>query len=163
MLAEVAPVQRRPAGGSHRRMQRTMMKSKIHRATVTHADLHYVGSLTLGRDLMDAADLVAGEKVDVVDVNNGNRLSTYIIEGPAGSRNICVNGAAARLVSPGDLIIVIAYGQVDDSESRSFAPSVVFVDENNAIVEQGTDPARAPEDSGLLDPREVDTETRPPV
>ena len=122
-------------------MQRTMMKSKIHRATVTQADLHYVGSLTLARDLMEAADLLPGERVDIVDIDNGARLSTYVIEGPTGSGIIGINGAAARLVSPGDLIIIIAYGTFTDAESRDLKPRVVFVDRDNTIVGQGSDPA----------------------
>ncbi|WP_171163375.1 aspartate 1-decarboxylase [Streptomyces sp. I05A-00742] len=130
-------------------MLRTMMKSKIHRATVTQADLHYVGSLTVDADLMDAADLLPGEKVDIVDINNGARLSTYVIEGPRGSGVIGVNGAAARLISPGDLVIVIAYGSMDDAEAKSFEPRVVFVDERNAVVDLGGDPAAVPEGSGL--------------
>lgn len=134
-------------------MQRTMMKSKIHRATVTHADLHYVGSLTVSADLMRAADLLEGEKIDIVDIDNGNRLSTYVIEGPAGEGRIGINGAAARLVSPGDLVIVIGYGQYDDAEAAVMTPSVVFVDETNRIVDLGSDPAWAPRDAGLLDPR----------
>jgi len=130
-----------------------MMKSKIHRATVTQADLHYVGSITISSDLMAAADLIEGEKVDVVDINNGNRLSTYVIEGPAGSGTIGINGAAARLIGTGDLVIIIAYAQVEDAEARSLVPSVVFVDEANSIVERGGDPARVPALSGLRDPR----------
>lgn len=130
-------------------MIRTMMKSKIHRATVTQADLHYVGSLTVDADLMDAADLLPGEKVDIVDINNGARLSTYVIEGPRGSGVIGINGAAARLISPGDLVIVIAYGAMDDAEARTFEPRVVFVDDRNAVVDLGSDPAAVPEGSGL--------------
>ncbi|MBH1937378.1 aspartate 1-decarboxylase [Streptomyces sp. AV19] len=130
-------------------MIRTMMKSKIHRATVTQADLHYVGSLTVDADLMDAADLLPGEKVDIVDINNGARLSTYVIEGPRGSGVIGINGAAARLISPGDLVIVIAYGAMDDAEAKGFEPRVVFVDERNAVVDLGGDPAAVPEGSGL--------------
>ncbi|MEV5505678.1 aspartate 1-decarboxylase [Streptomyces orinoci] len=131
-------------------MYRTMMKSKIHRATVTQADLHYVGSLTIDGDLMAAADLLPGEKVDIVDINNGARLSTYVIEGPRGSGVIGINGAAARLISPGDLVIVIAYGSMDDAEAKTFEPRVVFVDERNAVVDLGSDPAAVPEGSGLL-------------
>ncbi|KNB53726.1 aspartate 1-decarboxylase [Streptomyces caatingaensis] len=130
-------------------MIRTMLKSKIHRATVTQADLHYVGSLTLDADLMDAADLLPGEKVDIVDIDNGARLSTYVIEGPRGSGVIGINGAAARLISPGDLVIVIAYGAMDDAEARTYEPRVVFVDEHNAVVDLGGDPAAVPEGSGL--------------
>lgn len=130
-------------------MFRTMMKSKIHRATVTQADLHYVGSLTISADLMDAADLLSGEKVDVVDIDNGSRLSTYAIEGLRDSGIIGINGAAARLISPGDRVIIISYAAMDDAEARKLAPQVVFVDEHNAIAHTGTDPAEAPENSGL--------------
>lgn len=118
-------------------MFRTMLKSKIHRATVTQADLHYVGSLTVDRDLMDAADLLAGELVHVVDINNGARLETYVIEGERGSGVIGVNGAAARLIQPGDLVIIIGYAQVDDAEAASLVPSVVMVDEKNAVTSTG--------------------------
>ncbi|MEV4443153.1 aspartate 1-decarboxylase [Streptomyces sp. NPDC049577] len=131
-------------------MYRTMMKSKIHRATVTQADLHYVGSLTVDADLMEAADLLPGEKVDIVDVNNGARLSTYVIEGPRGSGVIGINGAAARLISPGDLVIVIAYASMDDAEAKAFEPRVVFVDERNKAVDLGSDPAAVPAGSGLF-------------
>src|SRR5919199_3569080 len=100
-------------------MFRTMFKSKIHRATVTQADLHYVGSLTIDQDLMDAADLLPGEQVQVVDIDNGARLETYVIAGPRGTGVIGINGAAARLVSPGDLVIIISYATMDDAEARS--------------------------------------------
>ncbi|TJZ59244.1 aspartate 1-decarboxylase [Streptomyces piniterrae] len=120
---------------------RTMFKSKVHRATVTQADLHYVGSLTLDADLMEAADLLPGEKVDVVDINNGNRLSTYIIEGPRGSRVVGINGAAARLISPGDLVIIISFATIRDSEAAQLVPKVVHVDGDNKIVSLGADPA----------------------
>ena len=113
-----------------------MLKSKVHRATVTQADLHYVGSVTVDRDLMDAADLLEGERVAVVDIDNGARLETYVIEGPAGSGTICLNGAAARLVQPGDKVIVISYGVYDSSELEEHAPIVVLVDEANAVVPQ---------------------------
>ena len=126
-------------------MLRTMLKSKIHRATVTHADLHYVGSVTVDEDLMRAADLLPGEQVAIVDVTNGARLETYVITGPAGSGVIGINGAAAHLVSPGDLVILIAYGQMDDAEARSFQPRVIFVDEHNRVLDRGTDPARVPD------------------
>lgn len=128
---------------------RSMLKSKIHRATVTQADLHYVGSLTISRDLMDAADLLPGEKVDVVDINNGARLTTYVIEGPLGSGVIGINGAAARLIQPGDLVIIIAYAQIPDNEARAFQPRVVFVDGDNKICLQSSDPAEALSGSGL--------------
>ncbi len=121
------------------------MSSKIHRATVTQADLHYVGSLTIDEDLMEAAGLLEGEQVHVVDIDNGARLVTYAITGPRGSGIIGVNGAAARLISPGDLVIIIAYGQLDDAEARSFTPRVVHVDRDNRIVELGSDLAAAVE------------------
>ncbi len=122
-------------------MQRTMLKSKIHRATVTQADLHYVGSVTVDEDLMDAADLLEGEQVAVVDITNGARLETYVITGPRGSGIIGINGAAARLVHPGDLVILIAYGIMDDAEARTFKPRVVFVDADNRICGTGNDPS----------------------
>ena len=130
-------------------MLRTVLGAKIHRATVTQADLHYVGSLTIDRDLMDAADLLPGQQVDVVDVDNGNRLTTYAIEGERGSGIVCINGAAARLVSPGDLVIIIAYAAMDDEESRTFEPNVVFVDGDNKIVEQYHDAGDVPDGYGL--------------
>src|ERR671929_1619599 len=107
-------------------MLRTMMTSKIHRATVTQADLHYVGSVTVDEDLMDAADLLEGEKVAIVDVTNGARLETYVISGPRGSGVLGINGAAAHLVAPGDLVILISYAQLDEVELRSYTPRVVF-------------------------------------
>jgi aspartate 1-decarboxylase len=110
------------------------MKSKIHRATITASDLHYEGSLTLDQDLMDAADLVAHEKVQVVNVNNGDRFSTYVIPGPRGSGTLQLNGAAARRGLPGDLVIVIAYAMVDEKELSQFWPRVVFVDQHNRVV-----------------------------
>ncbi|MBA9001490.1 MULTISPECIES: aspartate 1-decarboxylase [Thermomonospora] len=122
-------------------MFRTMFKSKIHRATVTQADLHYVGSLTIDQDLMDAADLLPGEQVQVVDIDNGARLETYLIAGPRGSGVIGINGAAARLVSPGDLVIIISYAQMTDEQARSFQPRVVHVDRDNRIISLGDDPA----------------------
>src|SRR5690349_4813964 len=131
-------------------MMRTMLKSKIHRATVTQADLHYVGSVTIDEDLLDAADLLPGEQVAIVDITNGARLETYVIPGERGSGVIGINGAAAHLVHPGDLVILIAYGQLDEAELLTYSPRVVFVDEHNRIVEQGSDPAHAPEGSGLL-------------
>ena len=124
-------------------MQRTMLKSKIHRATVTQADLHYVGSVTVDEDLMDAADLLAGEQVAIVDVTNGARLETYVIAGPRGSGVIGINGAAARLVHPGDLVILIAYAVMETTEARAFIPRVVFVDADNRITGIGGDPAEA--------------------
>lgn len=134
-------------------MLRTMMKSKIHRATVTHADLHYVGSVTVDQDLMEAADLLEGEQVTIVDIDNGARLETYVITGERGSGVIGINGAAAHLVNPGDLVILIAYGVMNEQEIREYAPRVVFVDGDNKPVELGSDPAHAPEGSGLVTPR----------
>ncbi|GAA3972585.1 aspartate 1-decarboxylase [Actinomadura viridis] len=122
-------------------MFRTMFKSKIHRATVTQADLHYVGSLTIDQDLMDAADLLPGEQVQVVDIDNGARLETYLIAGERGSGVIGINGAAARLVQPGDLVIIISYAAMTDEEARSFRPRVVHVDRDNSIISLGQDPA----------------------
>ncbi|QBF45080.1 aspartate 1-decarboxylase [Janibacter limosus] len=130
-------------------MQRFMLHSKIHRATVTQADLHYVGSLTIDMDLMDAAGMLPGQQVDVVDVDNGSRLTTYAIEGERGTGIVCINGAAARLVSPGDIVIIIAYAAMDDQEARTFEPNVVFVDGDNTIVEQYHDPGDVPEGYGL--------------
>ena len=124
-------------------MFRFMLKSKLHRATVTQADLHYVGSVTIDEDLMDAADLLAGEQVAIVDVNNGSRLETYVIAGPRGSGVIGINGAAARLVHEGDLVIIISYCTVTDAEARELKPRVVFVDSENRIVGTGSDPAEA--------------------
>jgi aspartate 1-decarboxylase len=120
---------------------RIMMKSKIHRATVTQADLHYVGSVTLDAALMEAADLLEGEKVAIVDVTNGARLETYVITGERGSGVIGINGAAARLVHEGDLVIIISYGMYDDAEARTLKPSVVHVDEKNRVVKLGKDAA----------------------
>jgi aspartate 1-decarboxylase len=122
-------------------MFRTMFKSKIHRATVTQADLHYVGSITVDEDLMDAADLLPGEQVQVVDIDNGARLETYLIAGPRGSGVIGLNGAAARLVQPGDLVIIMSYAVMTDAEARAFRPKVVHVDRGNRIVGLGSDPA----------------------
>lgn len=131
-------------------MLRTMMKSKIHRATVTQADLHYVGSVTVDADLLDAANLLPGELVHIVDIDNGARLETYTIAGERGSGVIGINGAAARLVHPGDLVILIGYGQMDDAEARELQPNVVFVDSENRIIGTGSDPAEALPGSGLV-------------
>ncbi|OIJ98499.1 aspartate 1-decarboxylase [Streptomyces monashensis] len=122
-------------------MLRTLFKSKIHRATVTQADLHYVGSVTIDADLLDAADLLPGELVHIVDITNGARLETYVIEGERGSGVIGINGAAAHLVHPGDLVIIISYAQVSDSEARQLRPRVVHVDGGNRIVSLGADPS----------------------
>ncbi|WP_165987429.1 aspartate 1-decarboxylase [Streptomyces sp. YIM 98790] len=131
-------------------MLRTMFKSKIHRATVTHADLHYVGSVTIDAELMEAADLLPGELVHIVDIDNGSRLETYVIEGERGSGVIGINGAAAHLVRPGDLVILISYAQVDDAEARALRPRVVHVDRDNRIVELGADPGAPVPGSGTL-------------
>jgi len=130
-------------------MLRTMMKSKIHRATVTQADLHYVGSVTIDQDLLDAANLLPGELVHIVDIDNGARLETYTIAGERGSGVIGINGAAARLVHPGDLVILIGYAQMEDAEAREFEPNVVFVDSENRIIGTGSDPAEALPGTGL--------------
>ncbi|WP_436763042.1 aspartate 1-decarboxylase [Streptosporangium sp. V21-05] len=122
-------------------MQRVLMNGKIHRATVTQADLHYVGSLTIDAELMAAANIVEGEQVHVVDIDNGARLVTYAITGEAGSGVIGVNGAAAHLVHPGHLVIIISYGNFDDAEAEAHLPSVVHVDGANRVVALGTDPA----------------------
>jgi aspartate 1-decarboxylase len=132
---------------------RTMMKSKIHRATVTQADLHYVGSCTIDADLMESADLLEGEQIDIVDVDNGARLTTYAITGERGSGMISINGAAAHLVHPGDLVIIIAYGQYSSEELKDYNPRVVFVDGANEQVTLSDDPADVPVGSGLLNPR----------
>ena len=115
-------------------MQRTMLKSKIHRATITDANVDYVGSITIDTDLMMAADILPYEKVHVVDVDNGARLETYAIEGPSGSGAIEMNGAAARLVHKGDRIIVMSYAQVSEPEARTLRPTVVLVDERNRPI-----------------------------
>ena len=131
-------------------MLRTMMKSKIHRATVTQADLHYVGSVTVDEDLLDAADLLPGELVHIVDVTNGARLETYTIAGERGSGVIGINGAAARLVQPDDVVILIGYGQMETAEAREHKPRVVFVDAGNRIIGTGSDPAEALPGTGLV-------------
>jgi len=122
-------------------VQRIMMKSKIHRATVTQADLDYVGSVTLDAALMEAADLLEGEQVAIVDITNGARIETYVIPGPRGTGVIGINGAAAHLVHPGDLVIIMSYAVMDDAEARALKPRVVHVDEQNRIVKLGDDAA----------------------
>lgn len=126
---------------------RSMIQGKIHRATVTGADLHYVGSITIDEELLDAANIVPGQRVDVADVNNGNRLSTYTIAGPRGSGVIQLNGAAAHLVNLGDLVIIMAYCQVPESMVKGWKPAVAFVDADNHIVEVGSSAGTVPEDS----------------
>lgn len=113
----------------------TLMKSKIHRAKVIEANLDYVGSITIDEDLMDAADIMKNEKVQIVNNNNGQRFETYVIPGERGSGMICLNGAAARLVHPGDIVIIISYGIFDRKEAEEFTPKIIFVDENNNIKE----------------------------
>lgn len=115
-------------------MMRVMLKSKIHRATVTQADLHYVGSIAIDRTLMEAADLLENEQVVIADITNGSRLETYVIPAPAGSGIVGINGAAAHLVNEGDLVIIMSYASLDDVEARSMKPRVVHVDEQNRIV-----------------------------
>ncbi|AFL98617.1 MULTISPECIES: aspartate 1-decarboxylase [Desulfitobacterium] len=115
-------------------MFRTMMKSKIHRATVTEANLKYVGSITIDEELLEAADILPNEKVQVVNNNNGARLETYVIPGKRGERTICLNGAAARLVQVGDEVIIISYGIFTDEAARAYEPKVIFVDEGNNPV-----------------------------
>ncbi|MGF1463607.1 MAG: aspartate 1-decarboxylase [Maricaulaceae bacterium] len=112
----------------------TMMKAKLHRAVVTQADLHYEGSISIDRDLLEAADILPHEQVDVLNINTGARFTTYAIEAPRGSRVFGVNGAAARLVQAGDRIIVVAYAQMDAAAARVFEPTVVLLDEANDIV-----------------------------
>jgi aspartate 1-decarboxylase len=124
-------------------MHRRMMKSKVHRATVTDANLHYVGSITIDADLMAAADLVEYEQVAVVDIDNGARLETYVITGEPGSGDVCLNGAAARLVAPGDKVIVISYADYDEAELLTYAPRIVHVDSDNGIVDEATAKALA--------------------
>ena len=124
---------------------RPMMIAKIHRATITDADLHYVGSITVDEDLLDAADLLPGQQVDVVDVTNGARLTTYVIPGERGSGELCINGAAAHLIHRGDIVILIGYGMMDDAEARTYSPRVVFVDENNTPVDISDEPGRVPD------------------
>lgn len=114
-------------------MFRTMMKAKIHRATVTEADLNYVGSITIDKNILDTLDILPNEKVQIVNNNNGARLETYVIEGAPGSGVICLNGAAARLVQPGDIVIIIAYAMMSDDEARTYKPRVAIMDEHNKI------------------------------
>jgi aspartate 1-decarboxylase len=113
----------------------TMLYSKIHRATVTDANLNYVGSITIDRDLMDAAAMRVGQKIDIVNVNNGERFSTYIIPGERGKKDICLNGAAARKVHVGDKIIVIAYASMSEEEADKHSPKIVILDDDNAIAQ----------------------------
>ncbi|SDN36512.1 aspartate 1-decarboxylase [Alkalicoccus daliensis] len=117
-------------------MFREMMNGKLHRATVTEANLNYIGSITIDEDLLDEVDMLENEKVQVVNNNNGERLETYIIAGKRGSRTICLNGAAARLVQPGDKVIIISYKYLEEQEVRTHVPKVAILDEENNIVEK---------------------------
>ncbi|RBW70251.1 aspartate 1-decarboxylase [Bacillus taeanensis] len=123
-------------------MFRTMMKGKIHRARVTEANLNYVGSITIDEDILDAVDMLPNEKVQIVNNNNGARLETYIIPGPRGSGVVCLNGAAARLVQEGDVVIIISYAMIPEEKLAAYQPKVAIMDENNKIVDMiGTEPA----------------------
>lgn len=111
-----------------------VMKSKIHRVKITQAELHYVGSITVDEDLMDAADIVENEKVQIVNINNGERLETYVIKGKRGSGEVCLNGPAARLAQVGDIVIIISYGMINKSEASTYKPTVIFPDDHNKLV-----------------------------
>jgi aspartate 1-decarboxylase len=134
-------------------VRRRMLKSKIHRAVVTDADLHYVGSITIDPDLLEAADILEHEQVAVVDIDNGARFETYTISGSRGSGDMCLNGAAARLVSPGDRIIIISYAEYDEGELEHYEPVVVHVDTSNRRVDTATaeQPAAGPAPGGHVD------------
>jgi aspartate 1-decarboxylase len=125
-------------------MQRQMLKSKIHRATITDCDLHYAGSITLDPELMQAADLLANEHVHVLDIDNGERFETYVIEGTPGSAEVQINGAAARLVHTGDRVIIVSYGLYDEDEIDRHEPRVVHVDADNQIIRVDADPTTVP-------------------
>ena len=114
-------------------MQIEVVKSKIHRVTVTGADLNYIGSITIDEDLMEASNIVEGEKVQIVNINNGERLETYVIKGQRGSKEICLNGPAARKVQKGDVIIIISYGIMDFEAAKSFSPTLIFPNEDNSL------------------------------
>lgn len=136
-------------------MLRTILGSKIHRATVTQADLNYVGSVTVDADLLAAAGLIEGEKVAIVDVTNGARLETYVITGRPGTGEICINGAAAHLIHPGDIVILISYLQATLEEALEYEPRIVHVDENNRIVALGNDIAEAVPGSDTVSARNI--------
>jgi len=119
-------------------MRIEVLYSKIHRATVTDANLNYVGSITIDEELMEEANLLVGQKVDIVNINNGERFSTYVIKGKRGNRDICLNGAAARKVQIGDKIIIIAYASMKLKKAKKFKPTVLIVDDNNNIIEKTT-------------------------
>ncbi|MGG6382498.1 aspartate 1-decarboxylase [Paenarthrobacter sp. NEAU-H11] len=143
-----------------------MFKSKIHRATVTHADLHYVGSVTVDLNLLDAADILPGELVAIVDVSNGARLETYTIAGERGSGVIGINGAAAHLIQVKDTVILIAYAEMTTEEARTYDPRVVHVDQQNSILKLGNDPAEGLTPTLLRPPfasRNVREQLRPPA
>jgi aspartate 1-decarboxylase len=137
-------------------VRRRMLKSKIHRAVVTDANLHYVGSVTIDPDLLEAADILEHEQVAVVDIDNGARLETYAIAGVRGSGDLCLNGAAARLVQPGDRVIVISYADYDDAEMEGYAPRVVHVDTSNRQVDEVTAELRAAAQAGPAPHRYVE-------
>lgn len=131
-------------------MRRRMFLGKIHRATVTQADLEYEGSVTIDTDLLDAAGILAHEEVHIWNITNGNRLATYALEGPRGSGVLCINGAAAHLVSPGDMVIIATFGDMDTAQAEVHQPKVVFVDEHNRITHMGS------ERPGPMMPRHLD-------
>jgi aspartate 1-decarboxylase len=133
-------------------MLRTVCKSKLHGATVTEANVHYTGSITLDARLMQAAELVPYEQVHVVDVDNGARLVTYCIEGPAGSGTVCVNGAAARLISAGDRVIVISYVQATEAELQGMTPKIILLDQHNRVRDVITDTYRFSDESEVRRP-----------
>ena len=115
-------------------MQIQLLKSKIHRVKITQAELHYVGSITIDEDLMDAANIIAHEKVQIVNINNGERLETYVIKGERGSGQVCLNGPAARKAQVGDIVIIISYATLDFEEAKQFQPTVIFPDEHNQLI-----------------------------
>jgi len=117
-------------------MRRIMLKSKIHNAVITQADLKYAGSITIDEDLMESADVFEGERVQVVNVNNGARFETYVITGPRGGRDICLNGPAARQGAPGDIIHILTYATMNDEELKRYKPTIIILDETNAIIEK---------------------------
>jgi aspartate 1-decarboxylase len=112
-----------------------VLKSKIHRVKVTQAELHYVGSITIDEDLMEAANIIEGEKVQIVNVNNGERIETYVIKGERSSGNVCLNGPAARRVQVGDIIIIISYASMEFEEAKKFSPSIIFPNQHNRLAE----------------------------
>ena len=114
-------------------MQIEVVKSKIHRVTVTGADLNYIGSVTIDEDLMNASNIIEGEKVQIVNINNGERLETYVIKGLRGSKEVCLNGPAARKVQKGDVVIIISYGIMDFEAAKSFSPTLIFPNEDNSL------------------------------